>query len=245
MDSDDSASQAQKEESKVKDQNFMTRQLQDWLNAGDFAKAYKFTSGRMTKGQKNSMFYAVITAYCQLKLGKSQECLDILGEYKNIKPTDSQTAKYIVAIYNNLGRYHDATNMLEYILTVFPQKKELQEQLFFSYVRENKLLKQQNQALTLYKTHQLEVYAEWAVESMYLISNNLKFETKVIDIAYLLMLKLMKEPNFKFDKKFVLLYIKILTKQSKFKEAIDFIERRNEFFPEKIERQNLEIDLYY
>lgn len=80
---------------------------------------------------------------------------------------------------------------------------------------------------------------------MYLISNNLKFETKVIDIAYLLMLKLMKEPNFKFDKKFVLLYIKILTKQSKFKEAIDFIERRNEFFPEKIERQNIEIDLYY
>lgn len=64
MESDDSASNAPKEDSKVKDVNYMTRQLQDWLNAGDFAKAYKFTSGRMTKGQKNSMFYAVITAYC-------------------------------------------------------------------------------------------------------------------------------------------------------------------------------------
>lgn len=31
---------------------------------------------------------------------------------------------------------------------------------------------------------------------MYLISLNLKFETKVLDIAYLLMLKLMKEPGF-------------------------------------------------
>jgi len=47
---------------------------------------------------------------------------------------------------------------------------------------------------------------------MYLISLNLKFETKVLDIAYLLMLKLMKEPSFKFDKKFVLLHVKILTK---------------------------------
>lgn len=45
---------------------------------------------------------------------------------------------------------------------------------------------------------------------MYLISLNLKFETKVLDIAYLLMLKLMKEPNFKIDKKFIMLYVKIL-----------------------------------
>jgi hypothetical protein len=47
---------------------------------------------------------------------------------------------------------------------------------------------------------------------MYLISLNLKFETKVLDIAYLLMLKLMKEPKFQYDKKFVLLHIKILSK---------------------------------
>jgi hypothetical protein len=30
--------------------------------------------------------------------------------------------------------------------------EELSEELFFSYVRENKLLKQQNQALQLYKS---------------------------------------------------------------------------------------------
>lgn len=79
---------------------------------------------------------------------------------------------------------------------------------------------------------------------MYLISLNLKFETKVLDIAYLLNLKLMKEPNFKYDKKFVLLHIKILTKQGKFKDAIDFIDRKQELFPEKLERQQLEVDLY-
>lgn len=109
---------------------------------------------------------------------------------------------------------------MEYVLNIFPGKLDLQEQLFFSYVREGKLLKQQNQALTLYKSHQKEIHAQWAVESMFLISLNLKFETKVLDIAYLLMLKLMKEPTFKFDKKFVLLQIKILEKQGKFKDAI-------------------------
>jgi hypothetical protein len=47
---------------------------------------------------------------------------------------------------------------------------------------------------------------------MYLISLNLKFETRVLDIAYLLMLKLMKEPDYSIDKKFVLLYVKVLQK---------------------------------
>jgi hypothetical protein len=73
---------------------------------------------------------------------------------------------------------------------------------------------------------------------------NLKFETKVLDIAYLLMLKLMKEPKFVFDKKFILLHIKILSKQLKFKDAIDFIDRQSEFFPDKMERQTIESGLY-
>lgn len=79
---------------------------------------------------------------------------------------------------------------------------------------------------------------------MYLISLNLKFETKILDIAYLLMLKLMKEPLFTIDKKFILLYIKILAKQGKFREALDFIELKSEFFGDKIERQTIEADLY-
>jgi tetratricopeptide (TPR) repeat protein len=149
-----------------------------------------------------------------------------------------------VAIYNNIGRYAESTETLEFSLDMFPGNKDLSEALFFSYVREGKLLKQQNQALTLYKAHQQENHAQWAVESMYLISLNLKFETKVLDIAYLLMLKLMKEPKFVFDKKFVLLHIKILSKQLKFKDAIDFIDRQSEFFQDKLERQTIESGLY-
>lgn len=59
---------------------------------------------------------------------------------------------------------------------------------------------------------------------MHLISLSLKFETKILDIAYLLMLKLMKEPQFQIDKKFILLYIKVLSKQGKYREALDFVE---------------------
>ena len=71
---------------------------------------------------------------------------------------------------------------------------------------------------------------------MYLISLNLKFETKVLDIAYLLMLKLMKEPNYTIDKKFILLYVKVLQKQGKFKDASAFMERSADHFKDKSER---------
>jgi hypothetical protein len=79
---------------------------------------------------------------------------------------------------------------------------------------------------------------------MYLISLNLKFETKILDIAYLLMLKLMKEPLFIIDKKFILLYIKVLAKQGKYREALDFVELKSDFLGDKIERQTVEADLY-
>ena len=81
---------------------------------------------------------------------------------------------------------------------------------------------------------------------MYLISLSLRFETKILDIAYLLLLKLMKEPNFQINKEFVRLYLKVLTKQGKHKEALDFIDNRSSFFDtNKLERSKLEASLYH
>ena len=85
---------------------------------------------------------------------------------------------------------------MEEVKKTHPSNDDLGQLLFMSYVREGKLLKQQNQGLELYKVHTEDRYAQWAVESMYLISLSLRFETKILDIAYLLLLKLMKEPNF-------------------------------------------------
>ncbi len=65
---------------------------------------------------------------------------------------------------------------------------------------------------------------------MTLISSTLKFETKILDIAYLLLLKLMKEPKFVLDMKFIDLYLKVLNKQGRHKEALDFIDIKSQSF---------------
>lgn len=72
---------------------------------------------------------------------------------------------------------------------------------------------------------------------MYLISLTLRFETKLLDIAYLLLLKLMKEQNFVIDTNFCKLYMKVLTKQGKYKEALEFMGQKEQHFEEgKIEK---------
>ena len=81
---------------------------------------------------------------------------------------------------------------------------------------------------------------------MYLISLSLRFETKILDIAYLLLLKLMKEPHFEIDSKFIKIYLKVLTKQGKYKEALDFIDINSQFFEnDKISRWKQEASLYH
>jgi len=45
---------------------------------------------------------------------------------------------------------------------------------------------------------------------MYLIHKNLKVETKILDIAYLVILKIMKDDKFKPDPKFINLFVKVL-----------------------------------
>ena len=192
----------------------------------------------------NTHFYRIKKAYCFMKTQRVAEAQDIIAEFKVNRPSEPVLAKYLVHVYNDLAQYDQTTALLEYVVKVHMDHEEMQEELFFAYVRENKLLKQQNQALQLYKQFQRDVHALWAVESMYLISLNLKFETKILDIAYLLMLKLMKEPLFTLDKKFILLYVKVLSKQGKFREALDFIELKSEFFADKLERQAIEADLY-
>ena len=162
-----------------------------------------------------------------MKLGKHSECQDLLVEIKPMNQRDPYTIKYLVFIYTAFGQNEEATKLLEAVQTIHSERDDLGEQLFFSYVREGKLLKQQNQGLHLYKIHTKDIYAQWAVESMYLISLSLRFETKILDIAYLLLLKLMKEPNFEIDGKFIRLYLKVLTKQGKYKEALDFIDMKS------------------
>ena len=71
---------------------------------------------------------------------------------------------------------------------------------------------------------------------MYLIRLSITdFETRILDIAYLLMLKIQKHPDFRPSKMFVNLYLKVLKKHGLYKEALQFTAQcPAELLPDKL-----------
>ncbi|CAI2368685.1 unnamed protein product [Moneuplotes crassus] len=214
------------------------------VEGGELNKALKLCNTKIHKGI-NSNLFKTMKGYCLVKMKKPHEGLDLAVEVKVTKPTSPEICKYLALIYTETGNFSEATSILEDTYFMNPDNEDIGRDLFYSYVRENKLLKQQNHALMLYKQFEDEDYALWAVETMYLIKLSIKnFETKILDIAYLLLLKVMKHPDFEMDKKFVMLYLRVLKKQGNYKEALEFIESKNSFFTDKVERQQIEADLF-
>ena len=105
-----------------------------------------------------------------MKQGKHADCDEIVSEIRPTSITDPFAVKYLVFIYTAFGQNENATEALENAFEIHSDRPDLGEQLFFSYVREAKTLKQQNQGLHLYKVHNKDIYAQWAVHSMLLIS---------------------------------------------------------------------------
>lgn len=80
-------------------------------------------------------------AYCFMKTQRVAEAQDLIAEFKVNRPSEPVLAKYLVHVYNDLAQYDQTTALLEYVVKVHMDHEEVQEELFFAYVRENKLLK--------------------------------------------------------------------------------------------------------
>ena len=65
---------------------------------------------------------------------------------------------------------------------------------------------------------------------MYLMSKKIQFRTKMLDIAWLLLLKILKEPGFTFDRPFIDLYVKIRKTDKHYTDSINFIREHKMHF---------------
>ena len=81
---------------------------------------------------------------------------------------------------------------------------------------------------------------------MLLISKTLRFQTKIMDIAHLVLLKLMKESQFQIDLKFIKLALSVMIRKENYKDAIKFLEEKKGFFGEDfLEKQTHEVMIYH
>jgi hypothetical protein len=65
---------------------------------------------------------------------------------------------------------------------------------------------------------------------MFLLYKQREFQTRILDIAKLLLLKLAKEPHFKKEKHYVVLYTKILSYMQDYRDALDFMKTNSAYY---------------
>lgn len=80
-------------------------------------------------------------AYALLEFDKADECISMLYDIRPTRQTDPVVVKLLVLTLVKLGMNSDCTKMLEHAQSVHTSRVDINEQLFFAYVRENKLLK--------------------------------------------------------------------------------------------------------
>jgi len=104
-------------------------------------------------------FWLTLKAYALLEFDNAEEAESMIPDIKPVQQSDPVTVKLLVLTLVKLGRHSEVTQMLEHAKSVHPTRVDINENLFFAYVRENKLLQQQNQALHLYTFAGKDLYA--------------------------------------------------------------------------------------
>jgi tetratricopeptide (TPR) repeat protein len=121
-------------------------------------------------GKTKNVTFSIIKAYCELKWGKVAESKETLKEASSVREhRDPTVCLYLVRLWTHFGESVKALKFLQNVEANFYMHEEVQKHLFYSYVRAGKLMKQQSQSLELYKRFTNPQYAEWSIESMFLL----------------------------------------------------------------------------
>lgn len=110
-----------------------------------------------------------------------------------------------------------------------PGNEEILAHLFMAYVNIDDFKAQQSVALQLYKIHPKNPYYFWAVVSVFLqgvrgSESNVPEKRKLyLSLAEKMVFKIISENKIEAEQE-AQLYIKILSEQGKFKEALDFLD---------------------
>ena len=76
--------------------------------------------------------------------GKKGDALETLSEIRPMSQKDPYALRYMALMYSGIDQEEDATKLLEYAVVVHPSNHELNEELFFSFMRRGMFQECQN-----------------------------------------------------------------------------------------------------
>ncbi|XP_067015410.2 N-alpha-acetyltransferase 25, NatB auxiliary subunit [Anabrus simplex] len=201
------------------------RPIYDWLDSGNNKKALQ-EAEKVLKKQPNFLCAKVLKGLALLRLGKEDECEQLLDAVRAEVPADDSTLQAMTICYRELHKPERICEIYEAATKKDPNNEELLTHLFMAYVRIADYKRQQQTALALYKLKPKNPYYFWAVMSIvmqaYKADGSLA-KSVVLPLAERMVTKFVSEGKIEAEQE-VQLYLMILEMQGKFEEALQVVE---------------------
>ncbi|XP_066597306.1 N-alpha-acetyltransferase 25, NatB auxiliary subunit [Prorops nasuta] len=197
------------------------RPIYDWLDIGKNKKALQ-EANKVLKKQPTNQCARVLKALALFRLGKEDECLEIMDKVQAEVPCEDSTLQAMSICYREIHQPDKISEVYEAAAKADPNNEEVLTHLFMSYVRLGDYKKQQQAALSLYKLKPKNPYYFWAVMSV--VMQAIYAEEKlakgvILPLAERMVLKLVNEGKIEAEQE-VQLYLMILEMQGKNEEIL-------------------------
>lgn len=196
-----------------------------WLDNGNNKNALQ-EAGKVLKKQPDFLCVKVLKALALLRLGKEDECHELLEAVQKEVPVDDQTLQAMQICYRETQQPNKICEMYDAASKKDPTNEDILTNLFMAHVRLGDYKQQQQTALRLYKVKPKNPYYFWAVMSVVMQAYHAdeKLARMVtLPLAERMVQKFIDEGKIEAEQE-VQLYLLILEKQEKYKEALEVVE---------------------
>lgn len=201
------------------------RPIYNWLDDGNNKKALQ-EAEKVLKKQPNFQCAKVLKGLALLRLGKENECQELIESVRKEFQCDDSTLQAMTICYREMNKPEEICEIYSLATKKDPKNEELLTHLFMAYVRICDYKKQQQTAMSLYKLKFQNHYYFWTVMSIVMQAHEAGPElakSLQLPLAEKMVQKFVEDKKIK-DEKEVLLYLMILEMQDKLAGALDVLE---------------------
>ncbi|KAL5273927.1 NAA25 family protein [Megaselia abdita] len=212
------------------DSNFerRLRLIYDALDSNSNKKALS-EADKVLKKHPKFLAAKALKALAILRLGREEESNVLLDAIMKEKPVDDGTLQVLTFCFKEMEQLNKICEMYNYAAKQTPGNEEILAHLFMAYVNIDDFKAQQTVALQLYKLHPKNPYYFWAVVSVFLQgvkgSESIVPEKRklFLSLAEKMVHKIITENKIEAEQE-AQLYIRILSEQAKYREALEFLD---------------------
>ncbi|CAG0897551.1 unnamed protein product [Cyprideis torosa] len=201
------------------------RPLYDHLDNGNNKKAVQEADKVLRKQPKCSTARA-LKALALLRLGRENECVDVLKQIRKDLDPDDPTLQAMCICYKEMHQFDEICGLYEEATRKEPTNEEFLSHLFMAYVRTGDYNKQQSSAMMLYKAKPKNPYFFWAVMSivMQALNSEPDIAQKVkLPLAEKMVRKFIESGKLESEAE-VQIFLIILQYQGKYREVLSVLE---------------------